>query len=387
MRFDSTLYYHFAEPYEWEKLIDEFEEEVKFLDEAGFTTAWIAEHHFSWDGWFRATTNPILVGSHLAANTKKLRVGQCGVILPDWHPLRVAEDIAMLDQLTRGRVDFGVARGYNSRAALQFNPNADRGDQKKNFSLFAECLDIIIGAWTNDAFTYKGEFYSFPVPGWKEVSPHTYDPRYHSPDGELTALGVVPKPFQKPHPPIWQMADSASSHRFAAGRGLGVICMRSSPEKIRQMWAAYQDAASEKRGESIAFGDNLAIMRPTYVARTMEEAVSDIRWGVNHRASLTTTRPDLLRKGQLAEGELTEDDLLMDTFDFELSHDLILVGTPDSVAEQIERLRSQLNCQHLVLFHNQPGLTFEKVMRSLDMFTEQVMPQFQDAGPAQQPGS
>ena len=126
MRFDSTVYYHFGEVYPWDKLTDEFREIAGILDQAGFTTVWLAEHHFSWDGWNRAMTNPILVGADLAAHTKRIRVGQCGVILPDWHPIRVAEDIAMLDNMTKGRVDFGIARGYDSRSALQFNVHADR---------------------------------------------------------------------------------------------------------------------------------------------------------------------------------------------------------------------------------------------------------------------
>ena len=103
---------------------------------------WLAEHHFSWDGWNRAMTNPILVGADLAAHTQRIRVGQCGVILPDWHPIRVAEDIAMLDNMTKGRVDFGIARGYDSRSALQFNVHADRLNAGQNYALFAETLDI-----------------------------------------------------------------------------------------------------------------------------------------------------------------------------------------------------------------------------------------------------
>ena len=375
MRFDSTVYYHFGEVYPWDKLTDETRQIACLLDQAGFTTVWLAEHHFSWDGWNRAMTNPILVGADLAAHTRQIRVGQCGVILPDWHPIRVAEDIAMLDNMTKGRVDFGIARGYDSRSALQFNVHADRLNAGQNYALFAETLDIIKGAWTEEVFRHEGQFYTFPVPGWKEPNPVNWDSRFHNEDGEMVALSVYPKPFQKPHPPIYQMADSAVSHKFAGARDVGVICMLSTIERVKDHWAAYDEGAASMQEVGTR---KLAVMRPTYVAETMEQAVNDIRPGVNYRESLTTTDPARSRKAMLGEGEFTEDDILVDAFDFQSSHDLIFVGTPDSVSEQIERYQDELGLDHLVLFHNIPGLTHEKVMKSLSLFSERVLPRFQD---------
>ena len=381
MRFDSTVYYHFGEVYPWDKLTDEFREIAGILDQAGFTTVWLAEHHFSWDGWNRAMTNPILVGADLAAHTQRIRVGQCGVILPDWHPIRVAEDIAMLDNMTKGRVDFGIARGYDSRSALQFNVHADRLNAGQNYALFAETLDIIKRAWTEEVFRHEGQFYTFPVPGWKEPNPVTHDPRFHNEDGEMVAFSVYPKPFQKPHPPIYQMADSVTSHKFAAARDVGVISMRSTMEKIKEHWAGYAETAND-----VLLGPNpaprkLAVMRPTYVAETREQAIQDIREGLNYRERLTSTDISRSRKAMLAEGEFTEDDLLADCFEFEDSRNLIFVGTPDSVSEQIEMYQEELGLDHLVLFHNIPGLTHEKVMKSLSLFSEKVLPRFQN-GPA-----
>ena len=126
MRFDSTPYYHVGEDYSWHTLVKEMREEVRLMDQGGFTGLWLAEHHFAWDGWYRAPTDPILVGADLIAESDRMRVGQCGAILPDWNPIRVAEDIALLDQLTRGRVDFGAGRGINTRSTIQFSKEADR---------------------------------------------------------------------------------------------------------------------------------------------------------------------------------------------------------------------------------------------------------------------
>ncbi len=115
MRFDNTLYCHVGEVYPWEKLVDELRQQIQFSDQAGFTGVRMAEHHFSWGGWYRAAPNPILLGTSLAQYSDRLRFGQCGTVIPDWHPIRVAEDIALMDQLTRGRVDFGIARGIDTR--------------------------------------------------------------------------------------------------------------------------------------------------------------------------------------------------------------------------------------------------------------------------------
>lgn len=376
MRFDSTVYYHFGEVYPWDKLTDEFRDIAGLLDQAGFTTVWLAEHHFSWDGWNRAMTNPILVGADLAAHTERIRVGQCGVILPDWHPIRVAEDIAMLDNMTKGRVDFGIARGYDSRSGLQFNVHADRLNNAQNYSLFAESLDIIKGAWTQDVFRHEGDFFTFPVPGWKEPNPMNWDSRYHGQDGEMTALSVLPKPYQKPHPPIYQMADSVTSHKFAASREVGVISMRSTMERIKGHWAGYAEEFPGVQPGPNPAPRKLAVMRPTYVAETREQAIKDLREGLGYRERLTSTDIPRSRKAMLAEGEFTEDDLIADCFEFEDSHDLIFVGTPDSVSEQIEKYREELGLEHMVLFHNIPGLTHEQVMKSLTMFSEKVLPRF-----------
>ncbi|MFQ5933867.1 MAG: LLM class flavin-dependent oxidoreductase, partial [Dehalococcoidia bacterium] len=203
------------------------------------------------------------------------------------------------------------------------------------------------------------------------------DAKYHAEDGELIALGVEPKPFQKPHPPIWQMADSTESHGFAGSQGINAMCFSSSAARIREAWTAYQEAASRAQGQEVPFGEGLAVMRPTYVAPTFEEAVNDTRWGANQLGAWGASNPHKAKQAVLTEEELTKEDVDSDWFDFQRRHDMILVGSPDSVSEQIERLQSELNCRHLAIFLNFPGLPFEKVVRCLNLFAEQVMPRFQ----------
>ena len=293
----------------------------------------------------------------------------------------------MLDQMTKGRVDFGFIRGLPNRVNKQFNPNADRRDPKRNSALLVEALEVIIKAWTEEAFSHHGEFYTFPVPGHRESPSPDQDPRYYAPDGEMIALGVMPKPYQKPHPPIWQMADALPSYAFAAERGFGTMCYARSFEGVREVWTLYKEIASRIHGRDIPMGETpdgrkLAVgQRLTYVAPTMEQAEQDTRERVNAVVGFTAGLKDDVwteRKAWLAESEeLTEDDLNADWFDFSQRHDLIWVGSPDYVAEKIEKLRSELNCDHVTIWPNISFLSFEEQMRSLYLFAEQVMPRFQ----------
>ena len=378
MRFDSTLFYHVGEDYEWHTLVDEMRETVALLDDLGFTGVWLAEHHFAWDGWYRSASNPMLLGADVVRSSDRLRVGQCGVVLADWHPLRVAEDIAFLDQLSKGRVDFGIAPGINTRACTQFHPVADRRDREGNRKLFEECLDIIVKAMTEEAFSHEGEFFKFPASEWMESNPLVHDERYHADDGKLLRLGIFPKPYQKPHPPIFSMSESPSSIEYCARRGITPMSQTMSVGRLRERWQLYQQVASETRGEQMAIGEGVALMRNTYVAETWEEAERDTRPGINLLSTWASGNLYRMRTSMATPDEFDDGDDDLDWFDFQVKHGTLLIGTPDSVSAQIERLYSELNCRHLALFLNIPLLSFEQMKRSLTLFAQEVMPQFVD---------
>lgn len=374
MRFDSTLYYHVGEDYSWPLLFDEMHETVGLLDELDFGGVWLAEHHFAWDGWYRSGSNPILFGADVARYSDRLRIGQCGIILPDWHPLRVAEDIAFLDQMTKGRVDFGIAPGINSRACMQFHDAADRRNRPRNQALFEENLDVILAALNQETFRHQGEFHRFPAAGWYD-NPMVHDPRFHNEDGELVRMAIAPRPYQNPIP-IYQMAESPGSIERAARRGIGTMSQSLSAGRLRENWELYRDTASEVHGRPYALGEGLSVMRPTYIAETREEAERDARHGFNLLGQWGSTGLYRTWQGMVTEDEVEEGDFDLDFFQFQIKHGLLLIGTPDSVAAQIERLRSELNCGHVALFLNIPLLSYEQVTRSLRLFGEEIMPRF-----------
>ena len=109
-----------------------------------------------------------------------------------------------------------------------------------------ESLEVILKAWTEDPFTHKGEFYEFPVPGWKETNRFLMplEKEYHSEDGEYTGMYIHPRPYQDPHPPVWLMSNSPHTYKLAAERGFKVIGMSSPPGKLVSCWDAYADAES-----------------------------------------------------------------------------------------------------------------------------------------------
>ena len=381
MRFDFSAYTHYGDleyVRRWDLMVEEFREQALLCEQVGITTYWFPEHHFAAiDGWNNSTPNPVLMAMDLAARTKKLRVGTGGVSLPDWHPLRLAEDLAVLDIACAGRLDCGIMRGSSRRTNIQFNRH--RADDALTQRMFAEILDILVTAWQEGPFSHQGEFFQFPVPGWKETHDAIRaDSRYYAPEGEYIALGVHPKPLQKPHPPLWLLGDSVRSHEFAGARGIHTMCYTPGMSAVEDTWAAYRQAYSRTHDDELAPGEKLAIMKPVYVAPTMEQAVNDMREGTNALFGRSPLSFIQGKKKYINTGEeLTKQEEAANWFDFLHARDLILVGPPDYVAERIQALRDRFQCEHLALFGNTPGMTHRQLLESIALFGERVMPHFQ----------
>ena len=385
MRFDFTPFFNPGENIPWNRVVRMLREQSQLAEQAGFTTVWFTEHHFAHNGFMNAPPNPILMGADVAAHCKKIRVGQAPVVLPDWHPLRVAEDVALLDNMTEGRVDFGAGRGLNERTTLQFNLDADRRDHARCDALFQECLDIVIKAWTEDPFRYSGEFYRFPVPGWRETNraflPH--DARYHAPDGEYVGMYVHPRPYQRPHPPVWLMSNTPRTYAKAGADGMQVIGMASPPGRLRSCWTAYREAATGVGEPDAALGEGVAVCVMIYVAETMEAAARDVRHAANTFYRVSTGRlwedDASAKRSFLEEGEeLSAEDCDADWYDFLRAHDIVWIGSPDYVGEKIERFREEIGLSHVMLLEPFPGLPYEKILKSMTLFAERVVPRFRN---------
>lgn len=382
MRFDLIANFSPGETIPWTRTLDMILEQCSLAEQAGFTTAWFTEHHFAHNGYMNAPPNPIQMGTHVAAHCSRLRVGTAPIILPDWHPLRVAEDVAMLDNMTRGRMDFGVGKGINERSTIQFNIHADRRDNDKVMRLYQESLDVILKAWTSEAFTHKGEFYQFPVPGWKETNRffEPLDPRYHADDGEYTAMYVHPRPYQTPHPPVWLMSNAPPTFKLAGSKGWGVISMSSGPKRTLACWQPYRDALSESTGRPVRLGQGVGVCMAVYVGESMDEAVSTIRPAINaYYEFLGGSRPrgEWTKQGYLDIGEaMTSEDENSDWFDFLNRRGIIVVGDAPYVAERLAEKQETIGLEHVMLMQQYTGVPYAKILASWDRLFEHVVPRF-----------
>ncbi|WP_149830810.1 LLM class flavin-dependent oxidoreductase [Streptomyces tailanensis] len=355
---------------DYHRLMDEAREFAVAADRAGFWSIWYTEHHFGHEGQ-ELTPNPVLMGVDIAARTSRIRIGQAASIVTFWHPLRLAEDLALLDQLSGGRLEVGVGRGLYGREALNLNPLADPRDQQRNRALFQETLEVLKAAWTGEFFSHKSEFFEFPAPGVKWNHPLSPPSPDFMDDGVITKLMVTPRPLQ-PELPLWQVIDTPPSIEWAARNGVKGIFWLPPVSALKGRFELYRDAASEATGREYALGEGIGLVRDVFVADTMEEAragfeeavMNTYRW-VCHWRGLS----NLMEDGE----QLTDAHEL--TYDF-LHGRNQLVGTPEYVAEKIAELRDELNVRDLFLWTTHPGLDHRKAMRSLELFSEKVMPEF-----------
>ncbi len=382
MRFDLIANFSPGETIPWTRALEMIREQTGICEQAGFTTSWFTEHHFAHNGYMNAPPNPIQMCTHVASKFDKIRVGTCPIVLPDWNPLRVAEDVAMLDNMSLGRVDFGVAKGINERTTLQFNRDADRRDNAKVMRLYLESLDIILKAWTNEAFTHEGEFYQFPVPGWKETNRffQPLDPKYHAEDGEYTAMYVHPRPYQAPHPPVWLMSNAPPTFQVAGEKGQGVISMAAAPGRTQACWEPYREALSKRENRDVQLGEGVGVCTPFYVGKTQEEAENLIRPCINaYYEFLGGSRPagEWTKHGYLDIGEdMTSEEEDGDWFDFLNKRGIIVVGSKEFVIERFAQNQETLNLDHLVLMQQYTGVAYEKIRASWDRLCEHVVPHF-----------
>jgi alkanesulfonate monooxygenase SsuD/methylene tetrahydromethanopterin reductase-like flavin-dependent oxidoreductase (luciferase family) len=249
--------------YSNERLASVFEKTeaiAKQMDALGFDTLWLAEHHFQREG-YECIPNILMLAVHLAHVTKRLRIG-CGFnIAPMWHPLRLAEDFAVADILTKGRTVFGVGRGYHTREVETFG--APMQDAEANRELFEEQVEIIFKAFNQETFSHQGKHYTLPPP----VPYRGYD---------LKDLTLVPRPVNRPVE-CWQPIVSANQrgldfmvkHGIKGVVGGGAATMAEGPIQ------GYRDAAA-RAGKELKLGENLTVGIFFYLADTREKAIREL---------------------------------------------------------------------------------------------------------------
>ena len=371
---------YFCNTTNWNKkpytqILDEAREIAIYCDQNKWDSIWFTEHHFNHEG-METCTNPLMMCVDVASRTKNIRLGQACNTITFHNPIRLAEDIATLDQMSKGRVEVGIGRGVYGREAVHMNKEADLKDQGKNFRLFAETLEIIKKSWTEDFFSHDGEFYKYPSENfvWQHDMSPPIDGVVEKKTNVLKKISVLPKPYQNPHPPISQVVDGERSIQWAAENGIKTLMWIPTVKALKKRFEIYRDAKSKTENRDVPLGEGISLVRDMFVAETMEEAkklagehiVNYMRWVCHWRGLGNHMDP-----GE----ELPQTKNKLDLLNYDFLHERnLLFGTPDYVASKIKELQKELNLQSLQVWSNFPGVDHQACMRSIKLFTEEVMP-------------
>ncbi len=340
MRFDITqltTYFPGQDP-PLDVYVQQILDDVALAEELGFECWWFTEHHFIAYGG--AVANPAVMLAAAAARTTRIRLGSAISILPLHHPLRVAEDYAMVDVTSGGRLEFGIGRGNTPMDYTVFGIPPEESRAR-----FVEATDLIVDAWSQERFSHSGTYW------------------------QCTDLALFPRPIQRPHPPIWVAGTSDETARWAGQRGYNIMTVPHPfpPERVFpsvEAWRAELAAA----GHDPAARHNMAHVR-VWVDETAERARAMMEPAiaryehVSEGGRLGVWRPaeDIAREydwaGMQAQGRN-------------------IYGTPDDVIGGIEASRRNYGFDILGAQFKFGAIPHDAVQRSMRLFAKEVMPAF-----------
>lgn len=328
------------------RILGEAVEQAQYAEELGFDAVWLAEHHFC---RFGIVPNALSMAMYVAARTRKIRIGTGVSVLTFHNPIFVAEETALLDALSGGRLDFGIGRGQvvyeYGNFGVEYHTRTER---------FTEILDIIIGLWTQNGFTYRGEFY------------------------QVNDLTIAPSPVQEPHPPLFMaVSRTPASIDAAVERDLPILTSPSTPEAdtleiVRAYYARCKAVGKRPKVESMPY------FRMVHLSEDRWRAVETPRHALTWVHDLNGLRRSLTGGSEIhmdlqewkrvrPETPPSYESLLESTAYF---------GTPDDVSAKIESLRDLHGIRYFGANMSFGSMVHSEVMRSMELFASDVMPRF-----------
>ncbi len=284
-------------------------ERIEMMDKNGFDAVWLAEHHFT---TFSVCPSVHMLGTLAAARTKRLRIGTAVSLAALYHPLRLAEEVALLDVLSGGRVNWGAGRGFAFSEFKAFGVPPEESAER-----FREAVEIVLKSWTEERFSFQGRHFQFD-------------------DIEL-----LPKPLQRPHPPVWMAATSESAIDWAAGRGYSILMdphssMRELGDKRRHYAAKLAASGFSDEGRDIPMARLVALASTTAeaeaIARRGAQWIVDSYSGPQH--AHRKAMPPRTYEGKEPAQHYVDS--------------VILHGTPSSVVDQVARLKEEIGLNYLM---------------------------------------
>lgn len=332
-------------------------------DRLGYDTLWLTEHHFQYEG-YEVVPNLVQFGMALAMRTERIRQGQMFNVVPQWHPLRLAEDFAVADIVTGGRMVFGVGRGTVPREAMALGSMVASGDNdmsreadRVNREMFEEAMEVIRMAFSQERFSFTGKHYQFPPLGIPDRGAF------------VTDLTLVPRPTREIE--IYQPITSPDTMAYAPAHGHKGVYWQAPPEPLKTRWDHYAEVAAE-HGREVAPGKDRALVLNVHVGPTREQAFASVRDG--HDEFCRFLAPyGRFKAMKLPDGSPVPFDH-QPTLEESVDQKLWAVGSPDDVADTIGYFRELLDLEHLVVFLDAPGLTREQMDEQLALVAEEVMP-------------
>ena len=337
----------------------------KHLEKLGFQEFWMAEHHFQPEG-YEAIPNLIMLGLYLSTQTEKLKFG-CGFnIVPMWHPLRLAEDFAMADVLSKGRIIFGVGRGYHTREVETFG--APMLDSEANRELFEEQLEVIVKAFSQEKFSHHGKHYQIPP----DVPYRGY---------QLKELTLVPRPITQPVD-IWQPLVSPNPRGidFMAKMGIKPLIANNPPAALEEKLTMLQSARA-KYGKETNLGEDMALGFRMFIAESKEKAIKLARpyfeeamkfAGPLGVMPLTPEQNEsVVNRGRTAG-------VALPTLDEAVEAGSSICGTSEDVVESLKVIEEKYPGVERVNIAAVMGMPLDVFKDQLSIVSEEVMPSFKN---------
>ena len=325
-----------------------FDESFALVDEAeamGVDSVWLAEYHFNPE---RVLSAPIAVASAIAGRTKRMRIGLAVLLLPLGNPVRIAEEVATLDHISGGRLEFGIGRGTFPNVHEGFGvPFAD------SRARFEEFLEIILKAWTTESFSFEGEYYSCPD------------------------VRVEPKPLQTPYPPIHVGITSEETFPIIGRMGYPILINPSRvfallelAPYIRQYRLAWEEAGHQ--GEA-----QVGLRVPVYVAETAERAYSEPKESTMASVRRLGDRVAVSASHRGTTGDWhSQAERILSVGYEDWLRDKVVYGTPEAVVERLGQLGEELGLSQIIYEVDLGNrIPYELQVNCLRLMTEKVIPQ------------
>ena len=321
-------------------------EVVDAAENLGVDSVWLAEYHFV-PG--RALAAPITIASAIAARTNRIRIGLAVVLLPLGQPVRIAEEIATLDHVSNGWVEFGIGRGTF--------PNVHEGFSvpfEESRGRFEESLEVILKAWTTESFSFDGEYYSY------------------------RDLNVIPKPYQTPHPPVHVGVTSPDTFPIVGRMGYPILINPSRVFALSEL-APSIDAYHQAWQEAGHQGHPKVGLRiPVYLAATPERAYSEPKESaLLSMESLGNRVAEFAAYGETTKGWQSQAEHIRSMSYDDWLRDKVAYGTPETVTDRLSQLRDELGLDQ-IMFEVNSGTQIPQHLQlnNLRLLTEQVIPHF-----------